>query len=257
MDWGLGNYEQIAAQLLPAAEVVVDRAAPVRGERVVDIGCGTGNASLLAAERGARVTGVDPAGRLLDVAVLRAAGRLLEIGFTQGEAGALPLDDASVDLLVSVFGVIFAPDAQVAAAEMARVLAPGGRIVLSAWVPDGALWEVQRIRSEALVAAGGAVRGASSFAWHDEHALAGLLGPHGFSVELEKAQLSFSAASPLAFLEAELEDHPAWVDTAKALTPAAMQNLRARALEIFQDANEESGSFRVTSRYVVLTARRG
>src|SRR6266545_2220381 len=68
VDWSLGHYEHSASQLLPAAEVVVERAMPVAGERVVDVGCGTGNAALLAAARGARVTGVDPAGRLLEVA---------------------------------------------------------------------------------------------------------------------------------------------------------------------------------------------
>lgn len=75
LDWSLGNYEHTAAQLLPAARVVVDRAAPAAGERVADVGCGTGNAALLAAARGARVTGVDPAPRLLEVAREQAAAR--------------------------------------------------------------------------------------------------------------------------------------------------------------------------------------
>ena len=73
-DWGLGRYEDTAAQLEPAARAVVERAAPAAGEHVVDVGCGTGNAALLAAERGARVTGVDPAPRLLDVARERGRG---------------------------------------------------------------------------------------------------------------------------------------------------------------------------------------
>ncbi|HKN93646.1 MAG TPA: class I SAM-dependent methyltransferase, partial [Thermoleophilaceae bacterium] len=60
-DWGLGTYERTAEQLMPAAQAVVASAAPAAGERVVDVGCGTGNAALIAAERGARVTGVDPA----------------------------------------------------------------------------------------------------------------------------------------------------------------------------------------------------
>ena len=65
MDWSLGHYEHTAAQLLPAARVAVDLAAPSSGERLVDVGCGTGNAALLAAASGAAVTGVDPARRLL------------------------------------------------------------------------------------------------------------------------------------------------------------------------------------------------
>jgi ubiquinone/menaquinone biosynthesis C-methylase UbiE len=76
----------------------------------VDLGCGTGNAALLAAGRGARVTGVDPAPRLLDVARARAAERGLDATFAHGEAGDLPLEDGEVDVVLSVFGVIFAPD---------------------------------------------------------------------------------------------------------------------------------------------------
>ena len=98
MDWGLGHYESTAAQLLPAARVVVDRAAPVDGERVVDVGCGTGNAAPLVAARGARVTGVDPAARLLEVAREQATAQGLDATFALGEAAALPLADDDVDV---------------------------------------------------------------------------------------------------------------------------------------------------------------
>lgn len=258
MDWSLGHYEQIAAQLLPAAAVVVDCAAPARGEDVVDVGCGTGNAALLAAERGARVTGVDPSQRLLDVAEAGASERQLAVSFARGEAGALPLTDASADVLLSVFGVIFAPDPQAAVAEMARVLAPGGRIVLCAWIPGGALFDVMRIRREALADAGEVSAGPPPFAWHEESEISGLLAPHGFSAEMQEEQLSFTAASPRVFLDAELRDHPIWVAAWAALGPLAkMDALRARALEIYEAANEQPDAFRVTSRYVVITATRG
>src|SRR4051795_13544273 len=98
LDWSLGRYEDTALQLLPAARVVVDRAAPSAGDRVVDVGCGSGNAALLAAERGARVTGVDPAARLLDVAREEAAARGLDANFALGEAAALPLADGEADV---------------------------------------------------------------------------------------------------------------------------------------------------------------
>ncbi len=81
LDWGLGDYERIAEQFLPAARVVVERAAPEPGERVVDVGCGTGNAALLVAALGARVIGVDPASRLLEVAREEAAARGLDAEF--------------------------------------------------------------------------------------------------------------------------------------------------------------------------------
>src|SRR4051794_13197189 len=128
-DWGLGRYEDTAGRLEPAARAVVERIAPAAGEAVVDVGCGTGNAALLAAERGARVTGIDPAPRLLEVARQAAAARGLDATFALGHAAALPLADGDADAVVSVFGVIFAPDPRAAAAEMARVTAPGGRIV--------------------------------------------------------------------------------------------------------------------------------
>jgi 2-polyprenyl-3-methyl-5-hydroxy-6-metoxy-1,4-benzoquinol methylase len=115
-DWSLGRYESTAERLLPAARVVVESAALHAGERVLDLGCGTGNAALLAAACGARVTGVDPASRLLEVARARAASEGADITFLAGEAASLPVGDASADVIVSVFAVIFAPDAVAAAA---------------------------------------------------------------------------------------------------------------------------------------------
>jgi SAM-dependent methyltransferase len=257
MDWNVGEYEHVAAQLLPAAQVVVDRAAPSRDEHVVDVGCGTGNAALLAAELGARATGIDPARRLLDVASAEAAARAPNARFLVGEAARLPLEDSSADVVVSVFGVIFAPDAQAAAAEMARIAGPHARIVLSAWLPEGAVAEVMRLRGEATAAAG-ASGGPVPFAWHDREAVRRLFAPHGFSVDFSEEQLALNAPSPKEFLDTELEVHPGWIAARAVLEPREeMQAVRDRALEIFLTANEDSTGFRVTSRYVVITARRG
>jgi SAM-dependent methyltransferase len=256
MDWSVGEYEQVAAELLPAAEVVVDRAGPVPGEHVVDVGCGTGNAALLAAERGARVTGIDPAQRLLDVASAEGAGRELDATFIPGEATRLPLEGSSADAVVSVFGVIFASDAAAAAAELARITAPGGRIVFSAWIPGGALGDVTRVRRQATLPPG-APSGPAPFAWHDPAAATRLFAPFGFSIEAEERELAFTAASPRAFMDSELSVNPVWIAARRLLEPRGeLRALRDHAVEILEAANEDPGAFRVASRYVVSTARR-
>ena len=257
MDWGLGRYEHTAAQLLPAAHAVIDAAAPQPGERLVDVGCGTGNAAMLAAERGAKATGVDPAERLLEVAAAEAHARGLDVRFAPGEAAALPLDDGSADVLVSVFGVIFAQDTGAAAAEMARVAAPHGRIVITAWIPGGAISKAVRAGREAVTAALGTPPGPPPFAWHDAAALADLLGPHGFDVAVEERDISFTAGSAEEYVDGEMRNHPLWVAGMNVLEPRGEADaVRERALGILAAGNEDPAGFRVTSRYVIARLAR-
>ena len=253
MDWDLGQYEYIAAQLLPAAEVVVDRLAPRSGEHVVDLGCGTGNAALLAADRGSRTTGVDPSPRLLEVARRGASARGLDVEFVPGNAETLPFPDGSVDAIVSVFGLIFAPNALAAAAEMMRVLAPNGRIVFSAWVPGGAIADQTKLRREALATALGEKPEGVPFAWHDRNALSALLAPYGHSVEVHEEALTFTASSVQEYAEIEWQNHPAWVEARTVLEPLGMwKSLCQATLRVLSDANEEPSAFRISSPYVVV-----
>jgi hypothetical protein len=139
------------------------------------------------------------------------------------------------------------------------VLAPGGRIVLSAWIPAGAMFEMTS-------AAAGAVRHAvgapapEPFAWHDRNALASLLEPYGFGVDVDQHSLAFCASSARQFLDQETQNHPLAVAGLHILGQLGQlgqaQALRARLLAILENGNEDPASFRVTSRYVVLTARR-
>ena len=256
MDWGVGRYETTAEQLLPVAGVVVRRAALRPGERVLDLGCGTGNAALLAAAQGARVTGVDPAPRLLEVARTRAASEGREVEFLPGDAASIPLDDATVDVVLSVFAVIFAPDAGAAAEEMARVLASGGRIVLSAWIPGGAMSEMNGLAAETVRRAVGAPPEPPPFAWHDLESLCALLAPHGFRVALEEQSLAFTGPSAREFFDQE-SNHPLAIAGRAVLEKLGQaETLQDRMLEILENGNEDRDGFRVTSRYVVATAHR-
>ena len=260
IDWGAGHYETTAAQLAPVAAVAVQRASLRPGERVLDLGCGTGNAALLAARAGTTVTGVDPAARLLEVAQERAAAEGAKIDFILGDAASIPLAAASVDAIVSVFALIFAPGPGDAAAEMCRVLGPGGRIVLSAWLPTGTVFEVNSVAADTVRRAVGAPLPAKGFPWHDRDALAGLFGTYGFGVELEEHSLTFSAASVDEYLEVESRNHPMAVTGIAVLEQLGQaEALRKRLRHILTEGNEDPDAFSATSRYVVaiLTRHRG
>jgi SAM-dependent methyltransferase len=136
--WAAGDYPAIAErQLWPLGERVVERIAVAAGEDVVDVACGTGNAAIRAAQAGGHVVGVDLTPELFDAGRRLAAEAGVEIEWVEGDAEALPAGDESFDVAVSVMGCMFAPRHRVAAAELARVLRPGGRVCITAWTPDG------------------------------------------------------------------------------------------------------------------------
>jgi SAM-dependent methyltransferase len=257
VDWGLGNYARIAEQLLPAAKVVVSVADPVPGETLVDVGCGSGNAALLAAERGATVIGVDPSQRLLEVASAAAEERDLDAEFILGEAASMPISGAEADVVVSVFGVIFAEDPPAAAAEIARVTKPGGRLVFAAWVPGGAISDAVRLHRQAMSEILKQPPAPPPFPWHELDSISGLFEPHGFSVSVTEHPIPFHAPSIDEFMQIEGENHPLAIAARPVLEKAGRADeIHEGMRRIYEDANEDPNAFRITSRYVVAELRR-
>ncbi len=135
--WESGDFGQVARSIENVAEEFMARQSLQRGSRVLDVACGTGNLAIIAAQSGCVVSGIDIAANLLDQARGRAAGAGLNIDFQQADAEALPFAKDSFDLVVSMFGVMFAPQPAIAAAELLRVTKPGGQIALANWTPEG------------------------------------------------------------------------------------------------------------------------
>jgi len=253
LDWGDGDYARTAQALEPAAEVVLDAAELGRGEHLLDVACGTGNAALAAARRGARTVGVDPAEALVGLARERAAGSGAEVEFIVGDALDLPVADEAFDAVVSVFGVIFAPDADRAAAELLRATRPGGRVVLSSWVPSGPISAVGR----ALFAALPPLPMASP-RWGDPAWARELLTRHGAgTVEVHEHALPFAAASPEAWFGEQETHHPVWRWGRRQVTPECWAQLREESVALLSEGNEDPAAFRTTSRYLVISARAG
>ena len=115
------------------------------GDRVLDVATGSGNTALSAARRGCAVTGIDFVPEMLERGRERAAAERLRVAFNYGDAEAIPFPDASFDVVLSTYGVMFAPDPKLAAAEMLRVCRRGGRIGMANWTPEGMLGEMFRL----------------------------------------------------------------------------------------------------------------
>lgn len=135
--WMAGDFDKIAQILAPGAVKFIERLALAPGTRVLDVACGSGNLSLPAAHAGALVTGLDIAPNLLETARRRALAEGMEINFDEGDAEQLPYADASFDVVVTMFGAMFAPRPEVTAAELRRVCRLGGRIAMANWTPAG------------------------------------------------------------------------------------------------------------------------
>jgi ubiquinone/menaquinone biosynthesis C-methylase UbiE len=135
--WIAGDFGQIAKFSAIGAEEFIKRLNLKPGTRVLDVACGTGNLALPAARAGANVTGVDIAPNLIEQARANAAGEGLNVQFDEGDAEALPYDDASFEAVVTMFGAMFAPRPDLTAAELKRVCRPGGFIAMANWTPTG------------------------------------------------------------------------------------------------------------------------
>jgi SAM-dependent methyltransferase len=170
----------MAEQLEPAAIAVVDLADVQSGDRVVDVATGTGNAALLAAKRGADVVGLDFEPALLTLAGHRSAGLGLSVCWETADATAVPIPDGWADVVLSVFGVMYARDQEAAAGELARCAGPGARIVLASWVP-GSFMPAMGSALSTFLSPPPPSSGPPS-RWGDPNALEGLVAPYGLGL---------------------------------------------------------------------------
>ncbi|MBA2730718.1 MAG: class I SAM-dependent methyltransferase [Euzebyaceae bacterium] len=146
--WAAGDFSVIATALYPTAEVLCDDVDFSSGQTVLDVACGSGNVAIAAARRHTAVTGIDYVPALLDRGRQRAAAEGLDIEFREADAEALPFEDGSFDVVLSAFGVMFAPNQEQAAAELLRVCRPGGRIGLANWTPGSAPADLFRLSAQ-------------------------------------------------------------------------------------------------------------
>ncbi len=144
--WAAGDYAAVAEMIdeAPPRDLLAG-IKPSPGEAVLDVATGTGNIAIRAAAAGAQVTGLDLTPELLEIARARAGERDLTVDLVEGDAEDLPFDDESFDVVLSAFGVQFAPRHEIVAQELARVCRPGGRIGLVSWTPASHIGELLKL----------------------------------------------------------------------------------------------------------------
>ncbi len=255
-DWGDGVYEHTAAELEPAAEHVIELLDPAPGDRVLDVACGTGNAALLAAARGARVTGADITPRLVDVARERAAAAGLDAQWAVADATTLPYADAAFDAAVSIFGVIFAQPAAAAAAELLRVVRPGGRILVTSWPRAGVMFAAATLLRAAIAAAAPPAADAPPPTDWSDPATIGTLFAGAAAITISDADLVLTGASADEVADGLFEYHPSWRSARRVLATAEFAELRAATVRTLAAGSEDPPAFKATSPYRVIAMTR-
>jgi SAM-dependent methyltransferase len=188
--WMAGDFGQIANFSAPEAENFVARLELRPGIRLLDVACGTGNTAIPAAKAGATVTGVDIATNLLEQARKRAATEKLDIRFDEGDAEELAYPDRSFDVVLSMFGAMFAPRPERVAAELLRVCKAGGLVAMANWTPQGFVGDTFRVTAELVPPPPGVP---PSVLWGDEATVRQRLG-HGTAEIIctrQKMQMAF------------------------------------------------------------------
>jgi ubiquinone/menaquinone biosynthesis C-methylase UbiE len=192
--WMDGDYSRVGRLTEKAANDFISRLRLTPGMKVLDVACGTGNLAIPAANAGGIVTGIDIAPNLLDQARTRAAREMLDIRFEEGDAEELPFEAGSFDVVVSMFGAMFAPRPDVVAGELFRACRHGGRIALASWTPPGFIGELFRVTSRHVPPPAGLP---SPLLWGDENAVRERLGDHVTSIAMHRILISLEFPFPV------------------------------------------------------------
>lgn len=196
--WASADFAVIGTTLQIVGESLCEAADLQSGSRVLDVACGNGNATLAAARRFCDVTGIDYVPALLARAAERARAERLAPILREADAEHLPFNDGEFDVVLSTFGVMFAPDQQRAAREMIRVCKPGGRIAVASWTPEGFIGDLLRTVSRHVPPPAGAP---SPLRWGSAAGIAELFGDKVTTVYSVKKDFVFRYESATHFIE--------------------------------------------------------
>jgi ubiquinone/menaquinone biosynthesis C-methylase UbiE len=246
--WASGNYALIGTTLQIVGEELCEALDVRSGQKVLDVAAGNGNASLAAARRWCNVVATDYVPALLECARERATAERLDIEFREVDAEALSFPDGSFDVVVSTFGVMFTPDQDRAAAEMARVCKRGGKIGLANWTPEGFIGQLFKTIGKHVPPHPGTK---SPALWGTRARIAELFESPVTSVKSVQRNFVFRYRSPEHWLEVFKTYYGPVLKTFAALQPAAQAALQHDLIALIDQFNRSGdGTMVVPSEYL-------
>jgi ubiquinone/menaquinone biosynthesis C-methylase UbiE len=253
--WGTGDYAVVGTRIQIMSETLCDVADLRSGTRVLDVAGGSGNTALAAARSGARVVSLDYVPSLLERARVRAAAEGLDIELVEGDAQALPFADASFDAVVSVVGVMFAPNQRRVADELLRVCRAGGTIALANWTPKGFIGGLFRTIGAHVPPPAGV---APPPLWGSEEHVRELFGDRVSQLRARRRDYTFRFDSAEQFTEVFREYYGPTVAAFSALTPDGREALAAdmTALARRFDRLGGDGPVAIPAEYLEVVATR-
>ena len=251
--WSAGDYAVIGTTLQIVGETLCEALDLRAGERVLDVAAGNGNATLAAARRGCDVVSTDYVGALLERGRARASAEGLAVQFEEADAENLPFADASFDVALSTFGVMFTPDQQRAASEMERVCRPGGKIGLANWTPTGFIGGLFKLIGRYVPPPAG-VKPPSL--WGTEERLRELFSDTLATVQAERRNFVFRYRSPQHWIDTFRTYYGPIYKTFNALDAAGQQSLTADLIGLTQQFNRATdGAMVLPSEYLEVVIR--
>ena len=254
--WMAGDFGVVARTIATGGAEFVTRLQIPAGARVLDVATGTGNLAIPLARDGAVVTGLDIAPNLLVQARERAAAENLAVQFDEGDAEHLPYADGSFDAVVTMFGAMFAPRPEVVAAEMARVLRPGGMLAMANWTPSSFTARMFAVVSRYVPSPPGVE---PTDLWGDDATVRARLAPWFDEIRTEIIPLEFNMPTTAAGAVEFFRTYFGPVQTAFKRLDAAGQAALAAELEQLwagADVSREAGRMLVPNEYLHVTGRR-
>ena len=252
--WSSGDYAVVGTTLQIVGESLCEALDLRAGERVLDVAAGNGNATLAAARRWCDVVSTDYVPTLLERGRTRASAEGLQVQFEQADAENLPYTDHSFNVVMSTFGVMFTPDQDKAAAEMARVCKPGGRIGLANWTPTSFIGELFKLMGRYLPPAAGVK---SPALWGTEARLHELFGERLDSMAIERRNFVFRYHSATHWLEVFRTFYGPMHKAFGALDAAKQEALAADLIVLAEKFNRATdGTLVAPSEYLEVVIKR-